>query len=423
MKSKIVSNSIWMMLEKIISILGLIFVTSFVAKYVGPEIYGKIAFSLSIFQIILVVSQFGSDVLIFKRVSKSIISGGNLIVSTIPLRFITYLIFSIPIIIYNELESHNGMIFIYAAFVACLFQALDVYSIYYDALLLSKINTILNVFSLIICLILRWYIAFEKLDANWLCIPIVLTTFIPYILRQIIFARGRSDAKITFRQRCRYTKYLFSAGVSFVLSSISIAIYTRLSLLMLGFMQGQTAVGVFSIALTLAGSWSFILNSIITSNLPSIFSESNNRVTIRKAANLMCLVIMVSVPIIIGVFVMGGWFIEYFYGYDYSSSIVPLRILVFSTMIGALGIVSSRFIAKYSGYSFLSKKMILVAIFSLLLNLILIHYFSVIGACVATLLTEFLSLTIFNYFYRKESVLKMHLACFKVFGCKFYRSS
>ncbi|EPZ0123885.1 TPA: oligosaccharide flippase family protein [Klebsiella pneumoniae] len=423
MKSKIVSNSIWMMLEKIISILGLIFVTSFVAKYVGPEIYGKIAFSLSIFQIILVVSQFGSDVLIFKRVSKSIRSGGNLIVSTIPLRFFTYLLFSIPVIIYNELESHNGVIFIYAAFIACLFQALDVYSIYYDALLLSKINTILNVFSLIICLILRWYIAFEKLDANWLCAPIILTTFIPYILRHIIFARGRNNTKITFRQRYRYTKYLFSAGMSFVLSSISIAIYTRLSLLMLGFMQGQTAVGVFSIALTLAGSWSFILNSIITSNLPSIFSESNNGVTIRKAANLMCLVIMVSVPIIFGVFVMGGWFIEYFYGYDYSSSVIPLRILVFSTMIGALGIISSRFIAKYSGYSFLSKKMILVAILSLVLNVILIHYFSVIGACVATLLTEFLSLTIFNYFYRKESVLKMHLACFKNFGCKFYKSS
>lgn len=38
-----------MMSEKIISIFGLIFVTSFVAKYVGPTIFGDIALAMSIF--------------------------------------------------------------------------------------------------------------------------------------------------------------------------------------------------------------------------------------------------------------------------------------------------------------------------------------------------------------------------------------
>lgn len=35
LNKKILSNSIWMMSEKIITLFGLIFVTSFVAKYVG----------------------------------------------------------------------------------------------------------------------------------------------------------------------------------------------------------------------------------------------------------------------------------------------------------------------------------------------------------------------------------------------------
>ncbi|HBY4329534.1 TPA: polysaccharide biosynthesis protein, partial [Klebsiella pneumoniae] len=51
MNRRILNNSFWMMAEKIISIFGLIFVTSFVAKYVGPSIYGDIALSLSIFQL------------------------------------------------------------------------------------------------------------------------------------------------------------------------------------------------------------------------------------------------------------------------------------------------------------------------------------------------------------------------------------
>ncbi|HBM7462756.1 TPA: oligosaccharide flippase family protein, partial [Escherichia coli] len=75
MNKRILSNSIWMMSEKIISLFGLIFVTSFVAKYVGAEVFGQIAFATSLFQIAMIIAQLGSDVIIFKRVSKKIDSG------------------------------------------------------------------------------------------------------------------------------------------------------------------------------------------------------------------------------------------------------------------------------------------------------------------------------------------------------------
>lgn len=42
LRNKVLSNSIWMILEKVISIFGLIFVTSYVAKYIGPANYGNI---------------------------------------------------------------------------------------------------------------------------------------------------------------------------------------------------------------------------------------------------------------------------------------------------------------------------------------------------------------------------------------------
>ncbi|MCP6525017.1 polysaccharide biosynthesis protein, partial [Klebsiella pneumoniae] len=49
-----------MMSEKIITLFGLIFVTSFVAKYVGTEVFGQIAFATSLFQIAMIVAQLGS---------------------------------------------------------------------------------------------------------------------------------------------------------------------------------------------------------------------------------------------------------------------------------------------------------------------------------------------------------------------------
>ena len=102
MNKKIMSNSVWMMAEKIISIFGVIFVTSFVAKYVGPDIFGQIAFATSLFQIAMIIAQFGSDVIIFKRVSKSEGSGIKLINSTISLRFLTYVLIAMPVILVSH---------------------------------------------------------------------------------------------------------------------------------------------------------------------------------------------------------------------------------------------------------------------------------------------------------------------------------
>jgi O-antigen/teichoic acid export membrane protein len=45
-----------MISEKIISIFGLIFVTSFVAKYIGPENFGKLTFAGSLFAIVQTIS-------------------------------------------------------------------------------------------------------------------------------------------------------------------------------------------------------------------------------------------------------------------------------------------------------------------------------------------------------------------------------
>ncbi|MDV5429774.1 flippase [Klebsiella quasipneumoniae] len=414
MSRKIIYNSFWMMGEKLISIFGLIFVTSFVAKYVGPEIYGQIALAMTIFQIIVVISQLGSDVIIFKRISRNEKSGRHLINATLNIRVFIYLICSAPIIIYSYIVNADTetLAFVIATFVACFIQAMDVYSIYYDARLKSKTNTLTNILGLVVSLMFRWGIAWLMLNPIWLCVPICLTPAIPYFMRLYTYNKDNSSGYLKKKNKSRYNKYILSAGTSFVLSSISVALYTRLSLLTLGVMLGQAAVGIYSVAVTLATAWSFVLNSIITSNLPSIFSETNYERVIRKAAKLLIIVTAIGTPVIIGAFFLGGGFIEYFYGPQYIPSILPMQILCVATLLSSLGTVSARYIAKFSGYLFLSKKMMLVAVFGLVFNFIFVKYYGVLGAAIASLITEFISLTLLNYFFNHGMVFTLHKRCF-----------
>ncbi|EPH1273856.1 oligosaccharide flippase family protein, partial [Acinetobacter baumannii] len=66
-----IRNSLWMLIEKGISLFGLIFIISAVAKYTGPTIYGEIALAASIFIVLKTIAQLGLDQIYFKYVSQN----------------------------------------------------------------------------------------------------------------------------------------------------------------------------------------------------------------------------------------------------------------------------------------------------------------------------------------------------------------
>ncbi|HFE6850646.1 TPA: polysaccharide biosynthesis protein, partial [Klebsiella pneumoniae] len=96
-------------------------------------------FATSLFQIVQIVSQMGSDVIIFKRLSKNNSSGIKLINETSFIRGVVYIFISIPIVFWSiESENNYSLYFIVACCLSCFFTSLDVYSVYYDARLESK---------------------------------------------------------------------------------------------------------------------------------------------------------------------------------------------------------------------------------------------------------------------------------------------
>ncbi|MDU2734534.1 MAG: flippase, partial [Mixta calida] len=135
MKDKL-KNSMWMIAEKIIAVFGLIFVTSFVAKYVGPTTFGIISISLLVFQFLQTVAYMGSDVILLKRLSQNKASGIRLMISASVLIVTLYLaLASVGMVIMHEEMSSQAQIFIVAAAIACLFSAIDLVNVFNEAML------------------------------------------------------------------------------------------------------------------------------------------------------------------------------------------------------------------------------------------------------------------------------------------------
>ncbi len=406
----VIKNSFWLISEKIISIFGLIFITSYVAVYIGPENFGKLSFAVSVFIIIQTISMLGTDTILFKRISKNESSGISLMLSTTLLRWIVYLFVSLIYLFYCLYYSNDTttIIFTISVFFSYLFLTIDHYSIYFNAILNSKINVLFNVIGLIISLTLRYLIVAYGFKIIYLAIPIITTTLIPYILRVLYFHKVTPRKKINVNRKI-YSSYLIKSGSSIAISNVSIAIYSKASQILLALLVSNHALGIYTVASTLAYSWLFVPQAIITSYFSKIYKLKKHDDIQKSTAELNLFILALGITYIIFIYFTGEYIIVFLYGEQYTSAIPLLLYLAIASSISSLGIVSYRYIVAFSGYSYLSKKMLFTSIFGITTSYLLILNFEVLGAIISVLLIEILSLTILNYFYNNKSVLNMHI--------------
>ncbi|EXB72347.1 oligosaccharide flippase family protein [Acinetobacter sp. 230853] len=407
---RIFSNSAWMMLEKFLGIFGLIFVNSYMAKYIGPENFGKLAFTTSIFVFVQTLSWFGAQNILFKRFSENTQSGIRLAITTQSMRCYIYILTSFCALLYLWFSS-DSLTFIFGIgnCIASYFIINDIYSIHNNSQLISIVNALTNTIGLFLALALRFILVFFEVDPYTMIFPIIILAMIPYILRKIYFYKNFSTNR-NIKSKKRYNKYMLVTGGSLVLSSLSIVLYTQISNIFLAKFTSFTNLGIYNVALTLGSAWGFINIALITSYFSKIYGENDNSIELQYLRQIHWLVIVVSLFVMMGIFLIGSWVVNTLYGADFIESIKLLPIVALATMFSALGTISYRYMIKLNGYKYLSIKMIGVGMLSVPLSYIFIQYYGIWGAAICFVLIEFLSLTLANYFFKKQVILKLHLS-------------
>lgn len=413
--NRMFSNSLWMMSEKLISIFGLIFVTSFVAKYIGPENFGKLTFVTSIFAIVQTIALMGTENIIFQKTAKNRIFGEYLIFASKRIRDYVYTFLSLIILISLYFYADRlTFIFGFATCVAIYFAVHDVYTIYFNAILESKINAYCNIVALIISLIIRYLIAFFQLPIEILAVPIVLITLIPYCLRLYLFNKRKiSSVNLEAQRIQRYRRYTFEIGKKLILYSLSVAIFTKTAQLFLGF-HSQFELGIYTVAMTLGNSFYFVLLSIISSYFTAIYQESDLEISQDKVAYLYLTVICISLAITISLYIFGPWIIDLLYGPAYIRVNEILWLAGLVTLFSGLSTVAEKYLIKFNAYDYLKKKTFVLVIFNIVFTFFMVKLYGLMGGIYAILITEILSVTVFNYFYKNGLIFDTQKRVFQL---------
>ncbi|MBY4839121.1 polysaccharide biosynthesis C-terminal domain-containing protein [Pantoea sp. DY-15] len=410
MKLSVMSNAAWMMSEKIVSVFGVIFVTSYVAKSFGPTIFGQMAFSTSLFSMVQTVAIFGTETILFKRISKSAPKGLRLMTVARNMRMVLLLLTSLPVLIwvwYNMQE--NFLAFALASFISSVFVTQDTFSVYNNARLASRLNTLANSVGLLLGFSLSFTIAWLHLNPLWLTVSIVAVTLVPYVIKRFNFYRENQDVAPPQDKRNTYLRYLLYAGLPLAISSIFISVQVKAAQMFLAGIASARDLGLFAAANTISASWIFIPVAIITSCFSEIFRE-RGETAIKLTARLNGYVMGVSLLLLAVIAMYGEKIIIALYGHEYTQSGSLITLLSLATCFSAMGTVAYRYMVKEGGFNYLLKKIVCLMVISLPLSWWLIQSYGIMGAAWSVFISELLSLTVMNYFFKNGVIQKIQVS-------------
>lgn len=410
-------NSLWLMLERVSLSLSGIFVSVYVARYLGPAQYGLINYLLSVIAIAVPLVQLGADAVLFNRVAKRPRSGMRLMLASMRIRRQLFALIALPLMAWALLtQDRTNQIMMLLMLISAYFSVQDVYKIYYDALLKSKLNTLINNVALLLSIVMRLGMVYAQLPLEWFALPYVLSSLLPYAVRWVLFRREQAQMPaITGRHKRRYGRYLFSVGLPLAISSLSIVIYTRIDQIMLGNYMGEHSVGLYSAAITLSQGWVFVPIALIMSMMPSVANAGSEEEQEERIRQLYLVVLVLSVPVIAVLSLFPQPIVTLMFGESYRQTATILALCSVTSLFSVMGTVSYRAIVLFGGYQFIAIKMPLAALANVVMNFILIPRYGIMGAAISTLITEFISFFVLNSFFRKGKITRLQMTCYRCF--------
>lgn len=408
-RNKYISNVIWLFSEKILTIVGGLLITIYTARYLGPENIGILNYALAVGALVVPIAQLGSQSLIYDRTAKSQRQGAKLIKASQSIRRTIFILLSIILIIFEYFSNDNKeqVVIIIAVLFSYYFTSMDSYKPFFDANLKSKSNVIATQVGLILSQLLRVGLIAISSSLCYFSLPYIVLTMFPYFIKKYIFQNDTSDIKLRERDKSKYKEYSIKAGVPLVVSALSVTIYTKVGQIMLESHTGSYDVGIYSAAITLGQSWVFVPLTLVTVLLSKVIKEKKDRESGFGFIYLFSTV--VSLFFLLCVNLYETTIIQYTFGPEFLEVEKILGIITVNSFFVVWGTIGYRVIINSGGYDYLMKKMVIMTVFNVVMSYYCIAHYGLVGAAYSALITEFVSSTVGNYFYKNGYILRINM--------------
>lgn len=389
-KQKIIKETLWAFATKAISFILFFALNIYLARKLGVELFGKWSYFYSLLSIVFILSYFGINVAAKKYIAQY--NGtkelGNVIRDSVKIRFMFSLFVVLALLIISkpvafvlgkpEFES----LLIFAIPLVFLMGFIELFKELFIGLHRLKYSFIINNLEYGLKLLFIVLLPF-------LSIRNILVTYIFAVTIASVYGGVVLYKYFLFRIRCSYNNYIreiFSYSIPLFFTSIGLISATEIDTIMLGFLNGDEAVGIYAVAKQIIAKLPHISLAIAMGTMPVFakFNKDNKEELKTLLYKLLTINAVIFSIIAFGIISLAWFFVPFFFGDKYSASVLPLQILTIYLIISSFSILLSTFL----DYQGLAKKravnLSVCIVLNIILNFILIPDYGTVGAAIAT---------------------------------------
>ena len=385
-------NILWIMGDKVATLVVGFFVTVLVARYLGPEDFGLYSYAISVAAIFSAAGHMGLSGLVVREIVKKPDDRGETLGTTLGLKFIGmgvgYVVLLAYAALYEGLSSPE-FIMLAIAGAALLFSPFQVFDFWFQAFVKAKYVTYSRLIGLVASSGLK--ISFVFLGAGVIYfVGANLAQAVIVFLAFVFFYKATSTLKLSeWSFSWARAKELFSQGWLVYLGSIFAVVYLKVDQVMLKWFEGADSVGIYAVAAQLSEAWYFVPVAIVTSFFPKLIKlrDENSLEFGRRFQQLLDLLFILALVVALVMTLASEFVILLFFGEHYLDSADVLVIHVWAALFIFMRAAFSKWILIENALVFSLVTQGAGAVVNVALNYFMIPKFGVTGAAYATLLS------------------------------------
>lgn len=382
----------WLFYERAFrGVLGLV-VGVWVARYLGPELFGVLSFAQAMVALFAALAGLGLQGVVVRDIVRSTPGEVLEILGTaFCLRFLAGLFVYSLLVAVLFAANPEGTVTRTLTIIVGLTLFLRVGEVsadWFEAHVRSKYivwaqNGVVTVFALLKAMaILRqatvvtfaWLIAFEAM-------------FLSLGMLAMLSQKGAGLSGL--RYSTARARELLAASWPLMLSGFAVIIYMRIDQVMLGWLNGPSTVGVYSAALRVCEAWYMLPSVIAASFFPAILRSRERGGPEYEARlqglydGLFVLTICISLPI----WLVSEPLMNLLFGSPYAAASGIVDIYIWNTCLVALGVARGKWLLAENLQHYGVVFIVLSMVVNVIANALLIPYFGGIGAAWATIMS------------------------------------
>lgn len=403
---KIISNAGWLLFDKFVRLMFGLLVGVWVARYLGPETYGQLAYVITLISFFQVIALLGMDTILVRDIAHNIDKAYQDLGTALILRFCVG--FLCLIVAVSGVAFFNGAHFALLTLLAgggLVFQCVDTIDIWFQSQSQSKRTVIAKLCAYTITNIMRIVLI--------LCHSPLWTFALLLSMDALLSALALTFAYRKFRTKHKWSatieksKLLLSESWPYLVSGLSIILYMRIDQVMIKNLLGEASLGIYAAALQFSTLWNFVPVTLSVSLAPYIARKKREgEYEYYKAiGNVFLMFSAIGWGITLIISVMSPFIIEVMLGTNYTNGIGVLAIHVVTNLFICLGVAQSLWIVNERKGTFTLYKSLTGLVVCGIANFTLIPYYGIKGAAISAVMSQFSASILFNLFFAKRIFL------------------